>query len=63
MQYFGTQSRKNRKYAFWGKNFLLKDLIDTPPLNLGVKLYVHQKELEIEIINKDSSNTNMFEKL
>jgi len=46
-----------------GKKFLLKDLIDTPPLNLGVKLYVHQKELEIEIINKDSSNTNMFEKL
>lgn len=46
-----------------GEKILLKDLIDTPPLNLGVKLYVHQKELEIEIINKDSSNTNMFEKL
>ena len=45
------------------EKILLKDLIDTPPLNLGVKLYVHQKELEIEIINKDSSNTNMFEKL
>ena len=46
-----------------GKRFLLKDLIDTPPSNLGVKLYAHQKELGIEIIKKDSSNTNMFEKL
>lgn len=62
MQCFGTQSRKNRKYAFWGK-ILLKDLIDTPPSNLGVKLYAHQKELGIEIIKKDSSNTNMFKKL
>ena len=38
-----------------GENFLLKDL--------GVKLYAHQKELGIEIIKKDSSNTNMFKKL
>ena len=46
-----------------GEKFLLKDLIDTPPSNLGVKLYAHQKELGIEIIKKDSSNTNMFKKV
>lgn len=63
MQCFGTQSRKKIESMPSGENFLLKDLIDTPPSNLGVKLYAHQKELGIEIIKKDSSNTNMFKKL
>lgn len=45
------------------KTFVLRDLVDTPPSNLGVKLYNHQKELGIEVIKKDSSNTNMFKKL
>ena len=45
------------------KTFVLRDLVDTPPSNLGVKLYNHQKELGIEVIKKDSMNTNMFKKL
>ena len=45
------------------RTYVLRDLVDTPPSNLGVKLYAHQKELGIEIIKKDSSNTNMFKKL
>jgi hypothetical protein len=47
-----------------GSVFALRDLIDAPPANLGVKLYEHQTDLGI-IVNskKDSRNINTFTKL
>ncbi len=47
-----------------GETFVLRDLIDTPPSNLGVKLYNNQQSLGIKVLpKKDSLNTNVFEKL
>ena len=47
-----------------GEVFALRDLIDSPPANLGVKLYDHQKTLGIVVNNKkDSLKTNTFTKL
>ena len=46
-----------------GKTFALRDLIDTPPSNLGVKLYNHQVELGIEVNDKDRTGANTFTKL
>lgn len=43
--------------------FALRDLVDTPPANLGVKLYVHQSDLGIEVQKKDRLNSNTFIKL
>lgn len=43
--------------------FALRDLVDTPPANLGVKLYEHQEELGIEVQKKDSLKSNTFKKL
>ena len=43
--------------------FALRDLVDTPPANLGVKLYEHQNDLGIEVQKKDSLNSNTFKKL
>ena len=43
--------------------FALRDLIDTPPANLGVKLYEHHTDLGIEVQKKDSLNSNTFKKL
>jgi len=46
-----------------GTEFVLRQLVDTPPANLGVKLYSHQKDLGIEVIKKDKLNTNQFKKI
>ena len=46
-----------------GTTFTLRDLIETPPSNLGVKLYEHQKNLSIRVIKKDAQNANVFEKI
>ncbi|WP_051637230.1 hypothetical protein [Lachnospira multipara] len=46
-----------------GKTFALRDLIDTPPSNLGVKLYNHQVELGIVVNDKDRTGANTFTKL
>lgn len=46
-----------------GTTFALRDLVDTPPSNLGVKLYEHQGNLGIEVQKKDSLNSNTFKKL
>ena len=46
-----------------GTTFALRDLIDTPPSNLGVKLYNHQVELGIEVNDKDRTGANTFTKL
>ncbi|MBQ2982428.1 MAG: hypothetical protein IJD58_09970 [Lachnospiraceae bacterium] len=43
--------------------FALRDLVDTPPANLGVRLYKHQSELGIEVQKKDSLKSNTFKKL
>ena len=43
--------------------FALRDLVATPPSNLGVKLFEHQTELGIEVVKKDSLNTNTFRKI
>lgn len=43
--------------------FALRDLVDTPPANLGVKIYEHQNDLGIEVQKKDSLNSNTFKKL
>lgn len=46
------------------ETFALRDLIDTPPSNLGVKLHDHQNELNIEVLpQKDNLNANRFIKL
>lgn len=45
-----------------GDIFALRDLIKNPPANLGVKLYQHQNKLGIEVVKKDSLNTNVFRK-
>lgn len=46
-----------------GRKFTLRELVDTPPANLGVKLYDNQEALGIESIGKDNLNTNLFVKL
>ena len=47
-----------------GDTFVLRDLVDTPPANLGVKLYESQKLLKIEILpKKDNLKTNKYKKL
>jgi hypothetical protein len=43
--------------------FALRDLIPTPPANMGVKLYNNQKKLNIEFVKKDSLNTDTYRKL
>lgn len=47
-----------------GHTFALRDLVQSPPSNLGVKLYENQKSLGI-IVNqkKDSLHTNTFTKI
>ncbi len=45
------------------KIFALRDLVDTPPANLGVKLFEHQKDLGIQVQKKDSLKSNTFIKL
>lgn len=47
-----------------GKTFALRDLVQSPPANLGVKLYENQQKLGIKVNpKKDSLNTNTFTKL
>ena len=46
-----------------GQTFALRDLVDTPPSNMGVKLYNNQKSLGIKILKKDNLNTNVFIRL
>ena len=47
-----------------GTVFALRDLVQTPPANLGVKLYANQQLLGIQVNSKkDSLNTNTFTKL
>lgn len=47
-----------------GHVFALRDLIQSPPANLGVKLYENQATLCIAVnAKKDSLNTNTFTKL
>lgn len=43
--------------------FALRDLVPTPPANLGVKLYDHQKDLSIKVQKKDHLKSNTFKKL
>lgn len=47
-----------------GTTFALRDLIDVPPANMGVKLFNSQKDLGIVVSQKkDSLKTNTFTKL
>ena len=46
-----------------GTVFMLRDLIDNPPANLGTVLYNHQQELGIKVLRKDATKTNVFIKL
>ncbi len=47
-----------------GHIFALRDLIQSPPANLGVKLYENQSKLGIKVNEqKDNSKTNTFTKL
>lgn len=47
-----------------GEIFALRDLIPTPPSNLGIALYKNQKKLGIRINpHKDSWNTNTYTKI
>ena len=43
--------------------FTLRDLVLTPPANLGVKLFKNQKMLGIIKIGKDNLNSNIFKKV
>lgn len=47
-----------------GQIFALRDLVQSPPSNLGVKLYNNQSNLGIKVNpQKDSTGTNTFTKL
>lgn len=47
-----------------GQTFALRDLIQSPPANLGVKLYENQAKLGIQVNpQKDSLKTNTFTKI
>ncbi len=46
-----------------GTTFQLKDLIQSPPSNLGVKLYENQSTLGIVVNSKKTNGTNSFTKL
>lgn len=45
-----------------GTQFLLNEIVDVPPANLGVKLYNNQSELGIEKLGK-TNGSNKFRKL
>lgn len=46
-----------------GNEFSLRDLIDAPPSNLGVKVFNNQNNLGIEVLpSKDSLKANRFRK-
>ena len=47
-----------------GNTFALRDLVQSPPANLGVILYKNQSSLGIKVNpQKDSAHTNTFTKL
>lgn len=47
-----------------GQPFALRDLVQSPPSSLGVKLYQNQAALGIQVNpQKDASNTNTYIKL
>jgi hypothetical protein len=46
-----------------GTQFVLRDLIATPPANLGVKLYRNQSSLGISKVKEDNTGADMYEKL
>ncbi|MEG1726121.1 MAG: hypothetical protein RR313_12075 [Anaerovoracaceae bacterium] len=47
-----------------GQTFALRDLVQSPPSNLGVKLYNNQLNLSIQVNQqKDRLHTNTFTKL
>lgn len=47
-----------------GQVFALRDLVQSPPANLGVKLYENQSTLGIKVNpQKNSSHSNTFTKL
>ena len=46
-----------------GATFALRDLVQSPPANLGVKLFENQASLGIQVKKKDSLHSNTFEKL
>ena len=46
-----------------GRVFPLRELVPSPPSNLGRKLYEHQEELGIAIQGKDNGGSNIFRKL
>ena len=47
-----------------GNVFALRDLVQSPPANLGVKLFENQAKLGIQVNpQKDNLNTNTFTKL
>ena len=47
-----------------GSIFALRDLVQSPPANLGVKLYENQSKLGIQVNpQKDSLHANAFTKL
>ena len=46
-----------------GTTFQLSDLVQTPPSNLGRKLYEHQSTLGIVVNAKKTNGTNTFRKL
>lgn len=43
--------------------FALRDLIPTPPANMGVKLFQNQGKLGIKFVKKDSLNTDTYIKI
>lgn len=47
-----------------GTTFALRDLVQSPPSNLGVKLYDNQSNLGIKVnAKKDNQHSNTFTKL
>lgn len=46
-----------------GTTFQLKDLVQAPPSNLGVKLYEHQNTLGIVVNSKKTNGTNSYTKI
>lgn len=45
------------------ETFALRDLVPTPPSNMGVKLYQNQEKLKIEFVKKDSSGVDTYKKI
>ena len=58
-----TVVEKIKKMQPSENTFALRNLVATPPSNMGVKLYQNQQQLGIVFVKKDSSGVDTYKKI